>query len=254
MLKDFINDYLDSKDTTRSNKSNLIKLLMSDPRRAAEVNGFVGFGTFKQRLYHLMNDTKEQPRCPVCGGGVRWVENDFKYRETCSQRCSGTLNKVRRNPRVVEHPALSTKEEYYAYFSSNKMKVTESSVSKYYPEILEAVRSVGFVDQFNVKVYCWLKGLTRVPLCGHCGERECEFDTFSKGFQRFCSVSCSSSSDEKQSKIRSTVRNKYGVDNVGEATRGKAMETMNKRYGAHISATDIFNGHIQGQVQEDHDR
>ena len=240
MLRDFIFDYLNKKDTTRSNKSNLVKLLMSDPLKSAEVNGFVGFGTFKQRLYHLMNDTKDQPRCPVCGGQVRWVENDFKYRETCSQKCSGKLNMVRKNPRVVEHPALSTKEEYYAYFSSNKMKVTESSVSKYYPVILKAVKSVDFVDEFNVKVYCWLKGITQVPFCKHCGENQCEFDTFSKGFHTFCSVKCSSSSEDKQARIKSTVMKRYGVENVGEVTREKALDTMKGRYGAHISATDLF--------------
>lgn len=254
MLRDFIFDYLNKKDTTRSNKSNLVKLLMSDPLKSAEVNGFVGFGTFKQRLYHLMNDTKDQPRCPVCGGQVRWVENDFKYRETCSQKCSGKLNMVRKNPRVVEHPALSTKEEYYAYFSSNKMKITESSVSKYYPEILKAVKSVDFVDEFNVKVYCWLKGITQVPFCKHCGEKQCEFDTFSKGFHEYCSVSCSSSSEAKQSKIRSTVRKKYGVDNVGEATRRQALETMQKRYGGHISTTDNFKKNMREKMIEKHGR
>jgi hypothetical protein len=147
---------------------------------------------------------------------------------------------VRRNPKVVEHPPLSTKDDYYQYFSSNKMKVTESSVSKYYPEILKAVKSVDFVDEFNVKVYCWLKGLTEVPLCKHCGLKQCDFITFSRGFHDYCSVSCSSSSEAKQFKIKSTVRQKYGVDNVGEVTRDKALGTMDSRYGGHISTTERF--------------
>jgi hypothetical protein len=157
---------------------------------------------------------------------------------------------VRRNPKVIEHPTLSTKDDYYQYFSSNKMKVTESSVTKYYPEILKAVKSVDFVDEFNVKVYCWLKELTRVPLCKHCGVRECDFITFSRGFHDYCSVSCSSSSEVKQSKIKSTVRKKYGVDNVGEVTREKALETMKERYGAHISETDLFKDKFKKTMVE----
>jgi hypothetical protein len=244
MLKNFISSYLE-KDQSRSNKSNLIKLLTQDPKKAHEINSFVDFGDFKQRLYHYMNDIKEKPKCLICSGEVTWVDRLFMYRETCSSKCSGKLNLYRSNPKKIEHPEFTTLQEHYDYFCQNKLKITESSLSKYYPEILEAAQSIDFVEDLNVKVYCFLKGILEVPLCKNCNQKKCDFDTFSKGFHEFCSVKCSSNSEQKKSKIKETVRQKWGVDNVGEVTREKAMSTMIEKYGSHISQTKEYKRNFE---------
>ena len=129
MLINFINNYLE-KDTSRSNKSNLIKLLISDEEKFNEINSFVNFGSFKQRLYHFINNLKDQPTCLICNGAVNWVEKDFHYRETCSSKCSGKLNLFRKSDKKTNHPILSTKDEYYNYFCLNKLKITKSSICK----------------------------------------------------------------------------------------------------------------------------
>lgn len=235
----FITEYLE-KDKSRSNKSNLIKLLVSDKQKFSEIDNFVHFGTFKQKLFHFITDTTETPKCLICNKEVNWVENDFKYRETCSSRCSGKLNLYRKSSKTVEHPKLSTKDEYYDYFKSNKIKITISSISKYYPEILEQVEGLDFVDDFNQKVFCYLKDLKEIPKCKNCNENKVPFENFSKGYRDFCSVVCSSNSTEKKERIRQTNIEKYGVENPSLVTRDKALETMNERYGSHISKTDIF--------------
>jgi hypothetical protein len=244
MLKNFISNYL-QKDQSRSNKSNLIKLLTQDTKKAHEINSFVDFGDFKQRLYHYMNDIKEKPKCLICGGEVTWVDRLFMYRETCSSKCSGKLNLYRSNPKKVEHPEFTTLQEHYDYFCKNKLKITESSLSKYYPKILESAQSIDFVEDLNVKVYCFLKGISSVPICKNCNHNTCEFDTFSKGFHEYCSVKCSSNSEQKKSKIKETVRQKWGVDNVGEVTREKAMSTMVEKYGSHISQTKEYKENMK---------
>lgn len=239
MLRDFIKSYLE-KDKSRSNKSNLLKLLISDKPKFDEINNFINFeSTFRQKFYHYLNDIKHKPKCFVCGADVLWVEALSSYRETCSSKCSGSLAKYRRTSKVVSHPSLSTKEEYYNYFSSNKMKVMESSISNYYPELLPHVQEISFVDDFNQKVYCYLKGLKARPVCKICSA-EVQFETFSKGFHDYCSTKCSSNSEIKKEAIKSTVRSKYGVDNIGEVTREKALETMIQKYGEHISKTEQF--------------
>jgi hypothetical protein len=87
-----------------------------------------------------------------------------------------------------------------------------------------------------VKVYCFLKGISSVPICKNCNHNTCDFDTFSKGFHEYCSVKCSSNSEQKKTKIKETVRQKWGVDNVGEVTREKAMSTMVEKYGLWLAA------------------
>jgi hypothetical protein len=237
-MREYIENYLKT-DTSRSNKSNLIKLLISDEQKSNEINNFILFGTFKQKLYHYLNDEEKKPSCLICKGNVNWNEKDFCYRETCSSKCSGKLNLFRKSNKEISHPILKTKEEYYNYFISGRIKVTESSISKYYPEIVDSIKYINFVDDFNQRVYCYLKTIGQHPTCKNCSS-EVKFDTFSKGFHDFCSVKCSSNSDIKKESIRKTVNLKYGVDNVGEATRDKALNTMFEKYGCHISKTQQY--------------
>jgi hypothetical protein len=199
-----------------------------------------------------MNDIKERPKCLICSGEVTWVDRLFMYRETCSSKCSGKLNLYRSNPKKVEHPEFNTLQEHYDYFCQNKLKITESSLSKYYPKILEAAQYINFVEDLNVKVYCFLKGISSVPICKNCNHNTCEFDTFSKGFHEYCSVKCSSNSEQKKSKIKETVRQKWGVDNVGEVTREKAMSTMVEKYGSHISKTHQYKRKFRSTMNERH--
>lgn len=238
MLREFINNYLE-EDKSRSNKSNLIKSLISDKQKFTEINDFIKFGNFKQRLYHYIKDIKEAPKCLICSSSVNWVDKDFRYRETCSNKCSGKLNLYRNSPKESTHPILKTKEEYYNYFISGKIQTTEKTISKHYPEILEKIKYLN-IDKFSEKLYCYLKDIEHKPICKHCNLNNVEFDTFSKGYHDYCSVKCSSNSNYKKNKIKETNQLKYGVDNVGEITRDKAMSTMFSKYGSHISLTNQY--------------
>lgn len=240
MLKSFIEDYL-KVDTSRSNKSNLIKLLISDKQKFEEIDNFICFGTFKQKLYHYLNDIRENPKCLICKNcDVKWVEKDFKYRETCSSICSGKLNLFRNNPDVIEHPKLNSKEDYYIYFSSGKLKIIPTTISKYYPEIIENVSQIEFVEDFNQKVYCFLKNITELPFCKNCQKNKVQFENFSKGYREFCSIKCSSNSEEKKDRIKNTNLEKYGYENISSVTRDKALDTMIEKYGSHISLTESY--------------
>lgn len=239
MLKEFIKKYLDL-DKSRSNKSNLIKLLISDNSKFEEIDNFILFGTFKQKLFHYLEDTKVIPKCLLCNSNVNWNEKDFKYRETCSSKCSGKLNLVRNSPTITCHIKLESKQEYYNYFISGKLKITESSITRYYPELMEYIKSINFVDDFNQKVYCYLKDIKNIPICKHCNLHVVDFENFSKGYREFCSIKCSSNSNQKKSKIINTNLEKYNVENISSVTRDKALNTMIEKYGSHISLTSQY--------------
>jgi hypothetical protein len=255
MLKEFIKNYL-NLDKSRSSKSNLIKLLISDNSKFEEINNFILFGTFKQKLFHYLEDTKVLPKCLLCESNVNWNEKDFKYRETCSSKCSGKLNLVRNSPIFINHTKLESKEDYYNYFISGKLKITESSINKYYPEVIEYTKSINFVDDFKQKVYCYLKDIKSIPICKHCNLHVVEFENFSKGYREFCSIKCSSNSEQKKNKIINTNLEKYNVENISSVTRDKALETMLEKYGSHISLTTQYKNKYKntsiGRYNVDH--
>ena len=231
-------------ENSRSSFSNLIKKIRLENDLSIFIEVYMNFGTFKQKLYHYINDLgMEELICPVCKDNkINWVEKDNLYRRVCSAKCRGKLTNERNpNRKKTVHPVLAKKEEFVEYFKQNKIKLVESSLGKVYPDLVEKInREVSIDVLFQEKVYLYLNSLNERPKCKHCNENEVEFTYFTKGYRDYCSVKCSSNSEDKKNAIISTCIEKYGVENIGEATREKALITMCDRYGSHISKTKIF--------------
>jgi hypothetical protein len=224
-LDNFIkNHYL--IDNTRNSFSNLIKKIKLESEFFNFIENYISFGTFKQKLYHFMNGINDKLYCPVCGDNeLNWVESNNFYRTTCSIKCAGKLTGKKNNPKRKSHPNLTTKGEFIKYFNKNKIKLVEKSLSKIYPELVKSINSsVKFYSEnFSEKVYFYLHNLDKRPLCDHCKYNPVNFDTFSKGYYKYCSTKCSSNSDEKKNKIKDTCIQKYGVENIGMITRDKKL-------------------------------
>lgn len=231
-------------EKNRSSLSNLIKNIRLENELSIFIEEYMSFGSFKQKLYHYINDLgMEEIICPVCKyNKINWVEKDNSYRRVCSARCRGKLTKERNhNRKKIVHPVLTKKEEFVEYFKQNKIKLVESSLNKVYPDLVEKINHEVSIDVlFQEKVYLYLNNLNDRPKCKHCDENEVEFTYFTKGYRDYCSVKCSSNSEEKKQSIISTCIEKYGVENIGECTRKKALATMFNKYGNHISKTKIF--------------
>lgn len=231
-------------EKNRSSLSNLIKNIRLENELSIFIEEYMSFGSFKQKLYHYINDLgMEEIICPVCKDNkINWVEKDNSYRRVCSARCRGKLtNERNHNRKKIVHPVLTKKEEFVEYFKQNKIKLVESSLNKVYPDLVEKINHEVSIDVlFQEKVYLYLNNLNDRPKCKHCDENEVEFTYFTKGYRDYCSVKCSSNSEEKKQSIISTCIEKYGVENIGECTRKKALATMFNKYGNHISKTKIF--------------
>jgi hypothetical protein len=241
-LTRFIEDHFLS-DKSRSSFSNLIKRIKLENEFFIFIENYLNFGTFKQKLYHFLNKKTDKLICPVCNiNELNWVEKDSKYRTTCSIKCAGRLTGKKNNPKRQPHPKLNTKDEFIKYFNSNKIKLSESSLSKIYPELVISINnSITFYsDNFPEKVYCYLHELISIPVCKHCNYNTVSFDTFSKGYHDYCSVKCSSNSVDKKNQIKKTCFSKYGVENIGLITRDKALKTMIEKYGSHVSKTEQY--------------
>ena len=231
-------------DKSRSSLSNLIKKIKLDKELFNFIDDYLEFGTFKQKVYHyIYKKGSDELICPVCSiNKINWVDRNNCYRSVCSTKCSGKLNKVRNSDKKIYiNPELSTKNDFINFFLSNNRKLTESNLIKIYPDLVSEVNKLNFrTKSYSEKVYFYLYDLRTRPVCEHCNYNFVEFDTFSKGYHTYCSVKCSSNSIEKKTNIENTCLEKYGVKNIGEVTREKAVETMIERYGSHISKTEQY--------------
>lgn len=231
-------------DKSRNSLSNLLKKVKLDN----EIFTFLsklGFETLKQNYYHYINNDMKKPSCIICNSEVNWVEKDFKYRETCSSKCSGKLNLTRKKLKVV-HPKIADNNNFIKYFSTGKIKLIRESLYKIYPDLVLNVDKLTIeCDSYSEKVYCYLNNIESKPVCAHCSYNKVSFDSFTKGYHRYCSIKCSSNSIDKKSTIEKTCIEKYGVKNIGEVTRDKSMDTMIKKYGCHISKTDNYREKIK---------
>jgi hypothetical protein len=230
-------------DKSRSSFSNLIKKIKLENEFSVFIENYISFGTFKQKLYHFINGINDKLYCPVCNENeLNWVESNNKYRETCSKECAGKLTGKKNNPKRKPHPVLNSKEDFINYFNKNKIKLIEKSLSKVYPDLVKSINeSVRFnSDNFSEKVYFYLYDLKSRPICSYCSYNPVSFDTFSKGYHKYCSIKCSSNSEQKKNDMKETCLERYGVKNIGMVTREKALTTMYERYGGHISTTDQY--------------
>ena len=231
-------------DQSRSSFSNLIKKIRMLDELSLFIESYMNFGTFKQKLHHyLKNLGTDELICHVCNDNkINWVEKDNTYRRVCSAKCRGKLTNERNpNRKKISHPKIKTKEEFIHYFLQNKIKLSENSLFKVYPDLVICVNNEVRIDlPFQEKVYLYLYEFINRPKCKHCNENDVDFKYFTKGYHDYCSVKCSSNSEDKKTAIMSTCLDKYGVNNIGEITREKALLTMDERYGSHISKTDIF--------------
>jgi hypothetical protein len=241
-LREFVNNHF-YIDKGRSSFSNLVKKIKLENEFYFYIENYIDFGTFKQKLYHYINNIDDKVYCESCGKiEVNWVEKDNKYRNTCSRKCSGLLTGKKNSPKRNSHPDIKTKKDFIEYFSKNKIKLSESSLSKVYPILVKNINNLVKIDSNNYseKVYLYLHDLFSIPVCKNCEYNKTSFDTFTKGYHNYCSVKCSSNSKEKKEKIKKTCLEKYGVENIGSITREQAIDTMNKKYGGHISTTKQY--------------
>ena len=231
-------------DKSRSSFSNLIKKIKLDNELFLFIENYMSFGTFKQKLYHIINTLgSKMLLCPVCNDSyLNWVEKDNKYRSVCSAKCCGKLTGTKNIPKRISHPDINNNVEFINYFNTNKIKLVESSLSKIYPDLVDRINNnIKFETKlYSEKVYFYLYGLKQRPICDYCKYNVVEFDTFTKGYHKYCSVKCSSNSEYKKENIKKTCIERYGVENIGMVTRDKALETMNERYGCHISKTEEY--------------
>lgn len=138
------------------------------------------------------------------------------------------------------HLKLKTREQFFEFFKQNLVKLTETTIGGHFPDFKEKVdkyvensfESHSFKN-YSEKIYVYLNLLVHVPRCKRCNQKQVKFKQYSYGYFDYCSVKCSSNSEEKKKAIVETNLEKYGVTNVSavEEVKEKKKETMLENFG-----------------------
>lgn len=137
----------------------------------------------------------------------------------------------------------------------NCSNCTERSIEIHYPEFWKYIITNYHCEKWTERLYWFYHNLTDYPKCPICGKRTA-FTGLKTGYREFCSYKCLNSSSDVQNrkkatsirncgsphhmqtklgkeKVKATVREKYGVDNVFQAPdfNDKRTKTNLKKYG-----------------------
>lgn len=145
--------------------------------------------------------------------------------------------------------------EYPELDKLNCSNCTERSIEIHYPEFWKYIITNYHCEKWTERLYWFYHDLKDYPKCPICGKRTA-FTGLKTGYREFCSYKCLNSSSDVQNrkketsirncgsphhmqtksgkeKVKATVREKYGVDNVFQAPdfNDKRTKTNLKKYG-----------------------
>lgn len=260
MTLEFINEYLETIKN-RNKIYNLITLILSDRKKFNDIDTYILFGTFKQKLYHYINQSKDFVKCSVCSNHTKWLEKSFLYTETCSPNCSGKLNKrINKNSRKNRtYPIFDNSDELLNFLYSGKIILSKSVLSKNYPEIMinynnEPIQKYLYDYFYEGSIKC------------KCCNKDSKFISFNIGYEKYCSNLCEQFDKTKNITLSSEVfklhkKSGYYVSNFGRV-KGKYQDflTLTNSNGyaicspglLHRIVIETFIGEIPEGMQIDH--
>jgi len=122
------------------------------------------------------------------------------------------------------------------------------NIKKLYPEFYEYLNLNYPIDiKFVEKMYWYYNDISSYPLC-ECGNRV-KFNSFIKGYHKFCSYKCSRNSEYTKQKLIQTNLKRYGCKFNSQANgpKEKMKLTNLKRYGCSCS---LHNDEISNKVRK----
>lgn len=110
-----------------------------------------------------------------------------------------------------------------------------SAVKKHYPQFFEYIIE-NYKDKYGIswsEALCWyFNGLENAPRCEYCGN-PVRLINFVQGYKRYCCKECMLRDPERYKRIRQTIKERYGVENIHSLPhiKEKIKQTCRERYG-----------------------
>ena len=128
-----------------------------------------------------------------------------------------------------EYPTLE-------YFTSNpKGHLLERHVRNNFPEFYSKLMEYPDDLKFTERIYWYFHNLTEKPKCPICGGAP-KFISFNEGYLEYCSFKCSMQSSTRIDRIKTTMLEKYGVENASQSQeiKDKKKKTLQEHYGVDV--------------------
>lgn len=179
---------------------------------------------FTEQAFLILNNLTEIPKCLICEKTLKYSSFEKGYEDFCSSSCEKEFKK--------KNGVLVSKEFLKEKLSEIYLKVEGSEYDTFLKKhdlLFSLTTYTSFLDN-NVKnterIYCLMNNILLKPICKHCQKEETKYKNFSIGYTDYCSVKCSSNSEEKKDLIRETNIEKYGHENAFQSDIGKEQRDL----------------------------
>ena len=219
--------------------------------------------SFKQKLWHFLNDTYTIPICKVCGRPVKF--NIWGYNTYCSGKCVMKDDDVKK--KVKQTCIKKYGAEHYSKTNEYKSRVKQTNIEKYgcesysqTDEYKNMMREHN-LNTYGVEIYMQSNEFkekskqTQLNLYGV--ENYRQSDEYEKKYKQTClekyGTEYSAQSDICKEKVRKTCLEKYGSEYYvkTEEFQQKSQETCQEKYGVNnYSQTDEFKEFFKENCDE----
>ena len=113
----------------------------------------------------------------------------------------------------------------------NKNNIREKFIKTHYSDFYNFLCNEYPDISFQEKLYWYFNVITEIPVCVVCG-KPVKFVSFKKGYQTYCSNSCSNNSQLTKDKIRKSTEERFGdMNNFIKHMKNNYKQTCLERYG-----------------------
>ncbi|MGZ8924654.1 MAG: DUF7487 domain-containing protein [Nitrososphaeraceae archaeon] len=135
---------------------------------------------------------------------------------------------------------MTIKEQIGFFISKSKpIRLRDKETAALYHDIMLLTSFLPTEAKIKERIFCVQNDISKRLICNHCGIEYVKFLGPSTGYRDFCSVKCSSNSEQKQRAMVTTNIQKYGTKTPAESSsiRLKTIKTLESRYGKGVAST-----------------
>jgi hypothetical protein len=196
--------------------------------------------TLSQKAYNFYYNITENPKCLICSNDVSFGGNfRFGYAIYCGRACTGKSNKGSianighsSNNTVSSEEILNIKyekiynikieiQEVLKLFDFSNIKY---SLYKRNPKLLRAIYELSSAPSFSEKLYQILNDIKERPICNVCQIKKLNFNSFTSGYNEYCSRRCSSVISNNNTQVKKLEKYKNAIIYDEQTTRCKIKD------------------------------
>ena len=211
--------------------------------------------SYKQRIWHIINNQLSLKICTCCNNPVKWDERNKKYLETCSKECFLEYSKSDAiKDKIKQTNIQKYGTETYSQTEEGKLKQQQTCLEKYgvdnpakasdYNKKSKKTCLEKYGVDNSARIANYKEKTQQTCLEKYGVEHYTQTEEYKKAIKEYnlqrYGVEYPFKSDEFKKKAKQTCLEKYGVDNPAKASdyKEKTRKTCLKRYGV-ISTSQL---------------